>query len=251
MRNKLVTADRALRTLQAFDGDGKTLTVSEIAGRLGVHRSTASRLAATLAARGFLERAADGDAFRLGPELGRLGMLAVSGRDLADIARKPMAELADRTGETVTLNVRHGDEIATIAQVDSRYVVGVQNWVGKSSPLHSTSDGKVVLAFGNGRLPEGRLEPRTERTITRRDRLQRELEQVRQAGFATAVGEYEDGLNGVAAPVLDSSNQCRAALNVCGPAYRLPPDRLPEVAEACRETAKKIGAYLVWSADGT
>lgn len=250
MRNTLLSADRALRTLQAFDGEGQSLTVSEIATRLGVHRSTASRLAATLKARGFLERGPDGDALRLGPELGRLGLLAVSGRELADIARKPMAELADGTGETVTLNVRHGDEIATIAQVDSRYVVGVQNWVGKSSALHSTSDGKVVLAFGTGGVPDGRLEPRTERTITDRDQLERELGHVRKVGYATAVGEYEDGLNGVAAPVLDSSNQCRAALNVCGPAYRLPAERLPEVAEACKETAKQIGAYLVWSANG-
>ena len=248
MRNTLLTADRALRALQAFDGEGRSLTVSEIAARLGVHRSTASRLAATLSARGFLER--DGDALRLGPEIGRLGMLALSGRELAEVARKPMAELADRTNETVTLNVRHGDEMATVAQVDSRHVVGVQNWVGKSSPLHATADGKVMLAFGEGGLPKGRLEPRTERTTTRRDELRRELEQVRRAGFATAVGEYEDGLNGVAVPVLDGSNQCRAALNVCGPAYRLPADRLPELVEACRETAREIGAYLVWSSNG-
>ena len=250
MRNRLLTADRALLTLQAFDGEGQSLTVSEIAARLGVHRSTASRLAATLRARGFLERGANGEAFRLGPELGRLGMLAVSGRDLADLARKPMASLAERTGETVTLSVRHGEEMATIAQVDSRYVVGVKSWVGKSSPLHATSDGKVALAFGDGELPEGRLEQRTPRTITRRDQLKRELERVRAEGYAAAVGEYEDGLNGVAAPVFDGLNQCRAALNVCGPAYRMPPEKLPELAGSCKETAKKVGAYLVWSANG-
>lgn len=250
MRNKVLSADRALRTLQSFDGEGQALTVSDIAARLGVHRSTASRLAATLAARGFLERESEGEAFLLGPEVGRLGLLAVSGRNLADVARKPMTELADATGETVTLSVRHGDDMATIAQVDSRYVIGVQNWVGRPTPLHATSDGKVVLAFGDGGLPEGRLEARTTRTIARRDRLKRELEHVRRAGFATAVGELENGLVGVAAPVFDGSDRCRAALSVSGPAYRMASETLPTLGHACVETAKKIGAYLVWSADG-
>ncbi len=246
--NTLLTADRALQALQAFDGESQSLTVSDIAARLGVHRSTASRLAATLSARGFLTR--DGDALRLGPELGRLAVLAVPRRDLAEVARKPMAELAERTDETVTLNVRRGEDVTTIAQVDSRHVVGVRNWVGRSSGIHATSDGKVMLAFGDGGLPEGPLEPRTERTITRPDALADEIERVREAGFATAIGEYEDGLNGVAVPVFDSSNQCRAALNVCGPAYRLEPQRLPQLAEVCKKTASEIGAYLVGSSNG-
>ncbi len=246
--NTLLTADRALRALQAFDGERQSLTVSDIAARLGVHRSTASRLAATLSARGFLTR--DGDALRLGPEVGRLATIAVPGRDLAEVARKPMVELADRTGETVTLNVRHADHTTTIAQVDSLHVVGVRNWVGKSSGIHTTSDGKVMLAFRRGGLPEGPLEPRTERTITRRHALEGEIERVRETGFATAVGEYEDGLNGVAVPVFDPSGRCRAALNVCGPAYRLEPERLPALAEACKETANEIGAYLEASTNG-
>lgn len=250
MRNTVLSADRALRTLQAFEREGQSLTVSDIAARLGVHKSTASRLAATLAARGFLERASDRDALLLGSEVGRLGLLAVSGRNLADVARKPMTELAEKTGETVTLSVRHGAEMATVAQVDSQYVIGVQNWIGRTTPLHCTSDGKVVLAFGDGALPEGRLEARTPRTVARRDRLKRELARIRKTGFATAVGELEDGLVGVAAPVLDGSDRCCAAVSVSGPAYRMAPETLPELGRASVETAKRISAYLVWSANG-
>ena len=57
-------------------------------------------------------------------------------------------------------------------------------------------------------------------------------------------------MESTAAPVLEVSGHCRAALNVCGPAYRLPPEKLPALGEACSETAKKIGAYLVWSSNG-
>jgi len=251
MRNTLLTADRALRTLQAFDAEGRALTVSEIATMLGVHRSTASRLARTLAARGFLERADAGEAFRLGPELGRLGMLAISGRELAERARRPMSDLAERTGETVTLTVRHGDEMTTIAQVDSRYVVGVQNWVGRRTPLHCTSDGKVLLAFGSDGLPGGRLTALTERTITRRERLKRQLERARSDGYATVAGEFEEELNGVAVPVLDQEKRCVAALSVSGPSYRIAPSSFPRLGQACRKAADRIGAYVVCTSNGS
>jgi DNA-binding IclR family transcriptional regulator len=250
MRNTLLTADRALRTLQAFDAEGRALTVSEIAAKLGVHRSTASRLARTLAARGFLERASEGEAFQLGPELGRLGMLALSGRELADLARKPMSDLAERTGETVTLTVRHGDEMTTIAQVDSSYVVGVQNWVGRRTPLHCTSDGKVLLAFGAGSLPGGRLAALTGRTITRRADLKRQLDRARSDGYASATGEFEEELYGVAAPVRDTGGRCVAALSVSGPSYRVEPASFPRLAQACEQAADRIGASLVYTSNG-
>ena len=250
MSNTLQSVDRALRILLAFETEGQEVGVGEIAGLLGVHKSTASRLAATLNSHGVLERVPSSERFRLGPRLGRLGMLAVRGRDLVEVARRPMAELAEETGETVTLTVRHGEEMATIAQVDARYLIGVQNWLGRRTPLHCTSDGKVLLAFGEAELPAGRLVALTPRTITNRRVLERQLEEIRVSGWASAVGELEEGLNGAAVPVLDASGSCRAALSVCGPSYRVRPESLPRLAERCRDAASKIGAYLVWSSNG-
>jgi DNA-binding IclR family transcriptional regulator len=72
MRNMVQTVDRALRILQSFEDDGDGRSVSEIASRLGVHRSTPSRLEGDLVARGFLERAPDGDSFhkKIAQEIG-------------------------------------------------------------------------------------------------------------------------------------------------------------------------------------
>jgi DNA-binding IclR family transcriptional regulator len=246
MRNMVQTVDRALRILQSFEDDGDARSVSEIASRLGVHRSTASRLAGTLAARGFLERAPDGDSFQLGPQLGRLGMLAVGARSLIEVARRPMERLAWHTGETVTFAVRHGNEAATVAQVDARYVVGVMNWVGRRTPLHCTSDGKVLLAFGDERLA-GALPKLTSRTITSRAELERQLDEVRERGWASAVGEFEDGLQGVAVPVFDSSARCLAALSVSGPSYRVPREAFTELAQQCKKIAQEIGVDVAWA----
>jgi DNA-binding IclR family transcriptional regulator len=107
----------------------------------------------------------------------------------------------------------------------------------------------VWLAFGDAELPRGRLAALTERTHVDRAALVRELETVRRQGWAQAAGELELGLNGVAAPVIDASGRCRAALSVSGPAYRVAADELPRLAELCRRTAAQIGASLVGSAE--
>lgn len=246
MRNTVQTVDRALSLLLAFEREGELLGVTDLATRLGVHKSTASRLAATLEARGFLERS-DRDALRLGPELARLGRLAVRGRDLVDLARPAMDRLAAATGETVNLAVSDQGDVVNVAQVDGRHIVGVGSWTGRRTPLHCTANGKVFLAWAGGPLPAG-LDEFTERTITTADNLDAELVRVRARGYATAVGELEEGLHAVAAPVVGSDGRCVAALSVSGPAYRMPERRLAELGTDCIAAAVAIGRMLDGSA---
>jgi DNA-binding IclR family transcriptional regulator len=195
----LETVDRALQLLLAF-GDGDELTVGAMAERLGIHRSSASRLAATLADRGFLERAGG--------------------------------------GEAVVLSVLEGDAAVDVAQVDGPHRVGMRHWVGQRSPLHASSDGKVLLAWAADGAPRT-LAPLTPRTITARDALAAEVAAVRERGWATVEGELEEGLNGVAVPVL-AGGRCVAALSVSGPAYRLPPERLAALAPRLARAAAEI-----------
>jgi DNA-binding IclR family transcriptional regulator len=244
MSNAPQSVERALRILVSFDADDQALSIGDMAARLKVHKSTASRLAATLRRHGLLERTPAGDRFQLGPEIARLGLLALKGRDLLVAASRAMEELAAETGETVTLSILDGDASTTIAQVESPHVVGPRNWIGRSEPLHACSDGKALLAFAGARLPAGRLPALTARTHVERAALRRELAQVRDQGWAQAVGELEDGLHGVAAPVVDASGKCRGALSVSGPSYRLSVVALPLLAQRCVEAATRIGAQL-------
>lgn len=250
MGNDVQSVDRAVRVLLSFEHEGQGRTLTELAELLGVHKSTASRLAATLRRRGLLEWTPDGEAFRLGSELGRIGILALGGRDLISLARGPMTSLGAASGETVTLAVLHGVELTTVAQIDSEHVVRPASWIGRRTPIHATSDGKVWLAFGKATLPPGPLRQLTDSTHTQRRALERELEQVRRQGWAQAVAEFEDGLHGVAAPVIDVLGRCRAALCVSGPSYRLTVEDLPRLGEACRTTAAEVGALIVAGGDG-
>jgi DNA-binding IclR family transcriptional regulator len=238
----LQTADRALQVLLEFRTPGQVHTVSGLAARLGLHRSTTSRLVTTLEARGFLERM-PGEGIQLGPAAARLGRVALAGRDLVSVAKPVMDELAQETGEAVTLAVPAGREALTVAESGGRHFVSSLNWTGVRTPGHCTSDGKVLLAFGALPLPAGALEPLTPGTITDPQALERELVAVRHRGYAVARSELEAGLHGVAVPVFEAGT-CVAALCISGPEYRLRAGFEEALAPKCRSAAASIERSL-------
>lgn len=245
----LKTVDRALTLLLLFDEIDREYRVGEIASMLDIDKSIASRLAATLAKRGFLERAPDSEAFRLGPEFVRLGMLAAaSSQNMVELARVPMERLAEETGETVNLARLEDGKTVNIAQADGPRLVGVGDWVGWRTEPHTTANGKVLLAFMEDPIEtlrlEDPLEAVTEQTITSVSKLRSELERIRSEGAAFTIGELEPGFNGVAVPVFDASGHCLTVLSVSGPEYHMPPERLPEVAALSKEAAGEISARL-------
>lgn len=240
----LQTVDRALRLLMLYEEVDQEYRVGELAQRLGVDKSIASRLAATLAERGFLEREPGSEAFRLGPEMVRLSTLASNGhRNLAGLARAPMESLVRETGETANLARLEERKVVNVSQVDGPHLVGVGDWTGWKTEPHITANGKVLLAFSG----------EDEESAGQRSAVEvpgRELESVRSEGWASAVGEFEEGLNGVAVPIFDASGRCLAALSVYGPEYRMTPERLPEIAALCKKAAEEIRARLGKVRDG-
>ncbi|HYM63429.1 MAG TPA: IclR family transcriptional regulator [Gaiellaceae bacterium] len=219
------SADKALAILAAFTDARPELGATELAGELGIHKSTVSRLLATLERRGLVRRA--GDRFLPGPELARLGSLAARGLALLPTAREPLVRLAGETGETVNLAIREGDRVLNVHQVETSHYVGVKDWTGRTTPLDTTANGKVLLAFGEG---DGDVSA--------------ELERIRGCGYATAVEELERGLNSAAAPVFDCTGACVAAVSVAGPSYRVTERRLADLGLACVAAADEISAGL-------
>ncbi len=237
---------RAISALEHISDAGE-LGVTELGRRLGVHKATASRLVAALAERGLLERDPATEKYRLGFGLIRLAGAAMAELEIVRVARPLLEELADRTRETVNLGVLSGDAVVYVDQVNgSRSVVSV-NWVGRRTPLHCTSNGKVLLAWmepAKRRPFLARLEAFTPRTITDPAVLEEQLEQARRRGYAQTMEELEEGLNAVAAPVRQADGTVAAALSVSGPAFRLRPIDLPRVARHTVEIADAISRRL-------
>jgi IclR family transcriptional regulator, acetate operon repressor len=225
------SVERVLALLTSFDETRTELGVTEIASLLGVHKSTASRLAATLERAGILAR--HGRRYRLGLEIIRLGTLALNSFDLIASMQAAMDKLSRHTGETINLAVPAGPDILNVAEVPSTFILSCTGgWIGRRTKPHAVANGKVLLAYGAIPMPQ-QLERYTEHTITARETLEAELEAVRRNGYATAIAELEEGLVAVAAPVFDASGACVAAISISGPAYRLHPESLHELGRLC------------------
>src|SRR5579875_2693726 len=195
-----------LAILDMFERDHPVVSLAEIARKLGVHRSSASRLAATLAAAGYLESTGEQGRYRLAGKVSALGELATAGTELRRAALPCLRELVGRLGETGHLAVLEGTEAVTIEVVDGWHSVRMHSWVGKRSPAHCSSMGKALLAGLSpqdfaARYPDPVLPARTANTITGRDELEKCLAEARELGYATDGEELEPHLCCVAAPV--------------------------------------------------
>ncbi|MET7700595.1 IclR family transcriptional regulator [Streptomyces sp. NPDC005485] len=242
------SVDRAVSVLEILARHGE-VGVTEIAEELDVHKSTAFRLLGVLENRGLVAQAKDRGKYYLGAAVLRLAGAAAVRLDISQEGVPVCRELADELGETVNIAVLDDDAAVNIMQARGTASVTAQNWLGRRTPLHATSSGKVLLAHMPPTLREGLLArslPRfTERTITGTSVLRNELEAVIEQGYGVTLEELELGLAAVAAPVRAHDGKVIAAISVSGPVYRLSADRLPELAKrtvaAAADLSRRMG----------
>lgn len=243
------SVDRALTILKLLARDGE-LGVSELAASLGVHRSTAFRLVATLESHDLVEQDSDRGRYRLGVGLVRLAGATSARLDLVRESRAVTPALARAVGETVNVAVLAGREALYVDQVAGPSALQLHNWVGQRIPLHATSNGKVLLAHAPAELCEevlaADLPGLAARTVTDPRRLRAELAEVRRRGYATAVDELEDGLSAVAAPVRGADGSVIASVSASGPTFRMPETAITAVAEQVMAAAAEISARMGW-----
>jgi len=242
------SVDRAITVLEilARRGDAR---VTEVAGELGVHKSTAFRLLAALENRDLVEQTADRGKYRLGFGIIRLAGATTAQLDLSRQSRPVCERLAGEVGETVNVAVLEGSSAINITQVRGPAAITSHNWVGQRTPVHATSSGKVLLAFKPetvqrqliGTKPLPRFTPST--VVSPIDLLA-QLRAIREQGYGFTVEELEIGLNAVAAPIRGNDGTVVAAVSASGPSYRLAADRFPHVAELVRAGAAEISARI-------
>jgi IclR family acetate operon transcriptional repressor len=246
VQRPVISVVRAVALLEQLRDSDEALGVNELARRIGVSPSTASRLLATLEAAGFVQRdaAIPTRPFRLGLALVTLADRVLARLDLQALARPVLVGLMERTGETATLSLPGEREAITVDSVPSRSSVVSMARLGRPSIAHATAVGKVMLAFGGGPLPRERdLVPLTDRTITDRARLAAEVAAVRERGYATVFGERDADVNAIAAPVFDRAGQLAAILGLQAPSNRLedPTRQLESLREGVSALARKLG----------
>lgn len=241
------SVDRAVTVLELLARNGEA-GITEIAGELGVHKSTASRLVSVLEQRGLVEQLGERGKYAIGFGVVRLAGAATDRMDLPRLGRPFCESLAAELGETVNIAIRDNDVAINISQARGTAAVTAHNWVGQRTPLHATSSGKVLFAHAptdeQDDLLAEELERYTTRTVTDPDQLHRDFELIVRDGYATSYEELELGLNAAAVAVHNQERGVVAALSASGPSYRFSRRRVREVVGAMTVAAKELSSQL-------
>ncbi|MCU1464684.1 MAG: putative iclR family transcriptional regulator [Actinomycetia bacterium] len=223
--------------------------ISEVARAVDLPVSTVARLLGTLESLGAVVRIGDSGTYGIGSGIRTLAEGVSASETLIARARPLLTELVGRTGETSGLSVLDGDEVVYLDHVESENEVTLRDWTGARLPLHVVSSGLVLLAAQPASVvtaylahPPARF---TRHTMTQPARIKRRLATIRREGHAWTIGEFDEGISSVAAPVVDAHGTTVAAIHCHGPSYRFPGRATADtIASRVTAIARELGALL-------
>lgn len=238
---------RAIRIIETLAQSPAGL--SEVARRVDLPKSTAARLLATLEQMEAVERDEDGRLYRLGPIVQRLSSAAGGPAQLTAFARPYLEDLTAQTGEAAGVSIPDGFKVHYVDQTEAEHPVQVRDWSGELIPMHVVPSGLVIMAYWPDqqvdRYLTRDLERMTPNTVTDPRKIRRRLAALRTRGYEWVFEEFVEGINSVAAPVLESNGLIAAAIHVHGPAYRFPGSESQErIGLMVAESAYKLSAAL-------
>lgn len=214
---------RALQLLDAFGLGDSHLSLAELSRRCHMHKTTALRLARTLAQAEYLVQREDGD-WRLGPAAGWLGARYQAGFDVQNAVEPALRTLSATIGESAAFYVREGDLRTCLIRVEGPQALPQHARMGERLPLHSGSPGRVILAFSG---EPGEL-----------------YEAIRQRGFHWSVGERVSDVATLSAPVFGRQWRLLGSVCISGPAARLDDARLQTIAPSVVQCARQLSYAL-------
>ena len=241
---------KALNILEVLaEGEESAYTLTQLSRRLHLHISTVHRLLVNLVRQGFVEEAPGARGYQLSFKVLRMGLGVLDRLDFRSVAQPLLRELNQQTKETVQLAILQEARAISIDKFWSAQPLGLEARLGGVMPLHCTGVGKTLLAYQSENLLNQIARtpglPRfTPHTITSLANLRKELERIREQGYALDQEEAVEGLRCVAGPVFDHTGRVIAAFSVAGPATRVTPPRLPEIARLVRATSQQISFRL-------
>jgi IclR family acetate operon transcriptional repressor len=254
-KRKIQSVERALAMLELLAEARGPRRLGDIAKTLGLNVSTCHHLLGTLLEHGYVAQSAQGRTYFLGNKILELSGSRMRQFNLADVVMDDLRALNESTGETVHLAVLQGDELVTLAVLDSHHAVRVVSGPGgKSNAIHATATGKAILAW----LPETEIDrivarrgltKFTDNTITDYDALMDDMRHVRRNGFAVDNEEFQPGVICTGAAIRDYTGAVIGSFSCSMPTMRADKERIKAVQKAVRETAKNISKTLGGAVD--
>ncbi len=238
----------AIQVMRCFSAETPLLGVTEIASRVGLHKSTVSRILATLEQEDLVERDQPTRRFKLG-----LGLITVAGPLLADLdvrraAYPVLQELSERTGETSALLVWNGSQAVCVEQIPSHQQVKHTTPLGTHYNTALSASVQVFLAAdgpekARGLIRSGKIDLPNPIDENIEEYIQK-LTSVSSKGYATNYGETSTDEVGTAAPVFDHRDHLVACIMLAAPRFRVSAEKLQTLAEACTLASRKVNIRL-------
>ncbi len=249
-RSSVRTIDRMVEVLDCFSKDRPAWSLSELSARLDLPKSTLHRFLVGLERNGLLRRGTRTTRWRLGHRLFIWGSLAAGSTGVRQVALPVLRDLAETTGETVLLTEYHDGEVICIDKIETSHSVRIALEVGARRAPHAGASSKVLMAY----LPDSRdRRNHTARRVCRatasgpsRDPadLHRELERIRQCGYALSYEETDRGAWGIATPIRNWDGGVVAAVGVAGPTVRFSSELAQRYVSLCCDAAARVSTRL-------
>jgi IclR family acetate operon transcriptional repressor len=240
----------ACRILKLLRGHPGGLKAADLARSLGIPVTTTMRIMATLQIEGLVQK--NDGRYGLGPVLIHLGNAALAGTDIRKLALPLLLKLTLEVDETSHLAIPCNERSLIIAVQDSLHPLRAASPAGFLTDLHSSSTGKIFLAYLHGgqlaELPALRAPYRhTAHTLTKRADLEREIKLTRKRGYSIDDEECHLGVRCVAAPIFSSDGGVVAAMGITAATVRLAEKRVPEMAARVQAIAAEASQLLGYS----
>jgi len=235
--------------LEAVAQESEGLSNAEISRKLEIPKSSASYILRTLEKQGYLNRNSETGKYRVGLKVLSLSRGALTGIDVREVALPIMRHLMEKTNLTCHLAILDGSDAVYIEKVEPQGFIRMDTWVGRRMRVHATSVGKALVAH----IPQERLEriiaesgmeKRTAKTITTLPRLLKDLEKVREQGYAVDDEENNMGARCLGAPVFNQNGIIEASLGLSGTINQVNPNTMPRIIEALKDAARHVSMQL-------
>jgi DNA-binding IclR family transcriptional regulator len=238
------SVEKAFNILDCFSTDTIELGVTEIAKLMHTNKSAVYRMLATMETLNVIQQNTENGKYRLGLKLFELGQKVSINKNFISKARPFMEELVKRAGETAHLAIYKNQKVYFLDKVVGRHNLQINSQIGTEKPLHCTGLGKVMLAFANhdykNIIKNLDLESVTKNTITNKQKLITEVENIKNNGFALDLEENEIGLVCVAVPIFNTKGEFIAAISTSGPSARFNKNEIQTYTGDLKQTAEQL-----------
>jgi DNA-binding IclR family transcriptional regulator len=250
MTRNLSSTEKALKILLAFTPYNNPMGTLELSKKLGIHKSTVSRLLHLLSDNGFLQQNPETKKYMLGRTAAKIGnaVFRSMNSEIIAAAQPYCNELCETVGESIALEVLTGTNVVLSYHSEGRQHIRFTFQLGERVPIHVAAGAKAILAYSPPELVnlflKKKLKRFTNKTIVSKKEYRELLNKVRESGFAYDYGERYEDSSAIAAPILNDTGIAVAAVVIAGPAFRLTLEFMENAAAPLKNTVTKISQRL-------